>query len=112
VWKPSRSRPELAGDLLLATNANGGYVVQFSKTPFTLATAQVESGAWQINFGDGKFSWSGHGSPPKRFAWFQLPPAMAAMKPARPWKFTPRSDGSWRLENSHTGEALEGDFFP
>ena len=37
VWKPSKKRPELAGDLLLATNANGNYVIQFSKIPFTLA---------------------------------------------------------------------------
>ena len=41
VWKPSSSRPELAGDLLLATNVNGNFFVQFSKMPFPLATAQV-----------------------------------------------------------------------
>jgi hypothetical protein len=112
VWKPSKSRPELAGDLLLATNVNCNYVVQFSKTPFTLAAAQVADGAWQIEFGGGRYSWSGRGAPPARFVWFQLPRALAASEPGRPWIFTRRADGSWRLENMRTGEILEGMFFP
>jgi len=37
VWKPSASRPELAGDLLLATNVNGNMFIQFSKMPFPVA---------------------------------------------------------------------------
>jgi hypothetical protein len=112
LWKPSKSRPELAGDLLLATNANGDCVIQFSKIPFTLATAQVADGAWQIEFGAGRFLFRGRGPPPARFAWFQLPRALATTQPGRPWKFTRRADGSWRLENARTGEILEGVFFP
>ena len=112
VWKPSKNRPELAGDLLLATNADGNYVIQFSKNPFTLAAAQAADGAWQIQFGTGRRSWRGQGAPPERFAWFQLPRALAAMEPGRPWKFTRRADDSWRLENTRTGEILEGVFFP
>ncbi|MGD0816026.1 MAG: hypothetical protein ABSA83_20735 [Verrucomicrobiota bacterium] len=112
VWKPSKDRPELAGDLLLATNACGSYFVQFSKTPFTLATAQAANGAWQIEFGGGQHTWSGRGGPPSRFAWFQLPGALGGAEPARPWKFTRRPDNSWRLENRRTGEVLEGVFFP
>jgi len=112
VWKPSKDRPELAGDLLLATNARGSYLVQFSKTPFTLATAQVAEGAWQIEFGGGQHRWGGRGAGPSRFAWFQLPGAIGGAEPARPWKFTRRPDNSWRLENRRTGEVLEGVFFP
>jgi hypothetical protein len=112
VWKPSKNRPELAGDLLLATNANGNYVIQFSKTPFTLAAAQVTDGAWRIEFGGGQYSWGGHGAPPARFPWFQLPRSLEGMDPARPWKFTRQADGSWRLENTRRGEFLEGMFFP
>jgi hypothetical protein len=112
VWKPTKSRPELAGDLLLATNVNGNYFIQFTKTPFTMATAQMAEGAWQIEFGDGRHLWRGRGTPPTRFAWFQLPRALAGTPLKRPWKFTRREDDSWRLENSHTGEILEGVFFP
>ena len=112
VWKPSKNRPELAGDLLLATNANGNYVIQFSKTPFTLAAAQVADGAWQIEFGNARHSWSGRGAPPARFAWFQLPRSLAANEPGRPWIFTRQADDSWRLENTRTGEMLEVVFFP
>lgn len=112
VWKPSKNRPELAGDLLLATNANGNAVIQFSKIPFTLATAQVADGAWQIDFGGGRYSWRGRGVPPTRFLWFQLPRALGGLEPARPWKFTRQPGGSWRLENTCRSEFLEGTLFP
>ena len=112
VWKPSPSRPELAGDLLLATNANGNFFVQFSKTPFPLATAQVSGGQWQIEFGANKFSRQGRGTPPDRFAWFQLPRALLGTPAGGNWKFAHPNSSSWRLENLRTGETLEGEFFP
>jgi hypothetical protein len=108
VWRPTRKRPELAGDLLLATNTEGDFFIRFAKTPFTLATAREQAGAWQIDFGGGMHVFSGHGSPPRRFAWFQLPGALDGRKPPPPWKFTALPDDSWRLENPHTGESLEG----
>lgn len=111
VWKPSKSRPELAGDLLLAVNTNGNDVVQFSKPPFALASAQVANGRWQIEFGAGQHSWRGRGTPPARFVWFQLVRILAETPADAPWKFTRRPDRSWRLENSVTGEFLEGQFF-
>jgi hypothetical protein len=112
VWKPSRNRPELAGDLLLATNLNGNFFVQLSKIPFPLATAQVSGDRWQIEFGADKFSWHGHGTPPNHFAWFELPRALLDKDLGENWKFTRVETNSWRLENSHTGETLEGEFFP
>jgi hypothetical protein len=112
VWKPSSRRPELAGDLLLATNANGNFFVQFSKMPFPLATAQVSHGQWQIEFGADKFSWRGRGTPPDRFAWFQLPRALRDANAGNNWKFTHPDSSSWRLENPRTGETLEVEFFP
>ncbi|MGA2543018.1 MAG: hypothetical protein ABSG78_15815 [Verrucomicrobiota bacterium] len=111
VWKPSKSRPELAGDLLLAVNTNGNHVVQFSKTPFPLASAQVANGCWQIEFGAGQHSWRGRGTPPARFVWFQLSRVLAGTPADAPWKFTGRADNSWRLENAGTGEFLEGQLF-
>lgn len=112
VWKPLKNRPELAGDLLLATNVNGNYFIQFSKVPFTLATAERMNGCWQIQFGDGHHAWRGHGAPPRRFAWFKLPSVLAGQQPAPPWKFSRQAGDSWRLENERTGESLEGILFP
>ncbi len=112
VWKPSSSRPEIAGDLLLATNVNGNFFIQFSKIPFPLATAQVAGDQWQVEFGADRYSWHGHGTPPARLGWFQLPAALHDANLGGNWKFTQIETNSFRLQNSHTGETLEGGFFP
>jgi hypothetical protein len=112
VWKPSSSRSELAGDLLFAANTNGNFFIQFSKVPFPLATVQMSDGQWQIDFGASEFSWHGQGTPPDRFAWFQLPRALGYKNLGENWKFTRVETNSWRLENPRTGESLEGEFFP
>src|SRR5258708_1970399 len=75
IWNPAKNKAELAGELLLATNANGNSFVQFGKTPFPLATAQVAGSRWQIEFGSGDYECAGNGQPPPRFVWFQLPSA-------------------------------------
>jgi hypothetical protein len=110
VWKPPGDRPELAGDLLLAVNTNGNYVIQFSKTPFSIASAQVADGRWQIELG--QHTWRGQGAPPRRFAWFQVAPVLAGASAVAPWRFTHRAGQLWRLDNAGTGEFLEGQFFP
>jgi len=112
VWKPSAGRPELAGDLVLATHVNGNCFVQFSKMPFPLATAQVSGNQWQIAFGADQYSWHGRGSPPDRFGWLQLPRALINPNGDSHWQFTRAKTNSFRLENPHTGETLEGEFFP
>jgi hypothetical protein len=112
VWKPSQGRPELIGDLMLATNANGNFFIQFSKIPFPLATAQISGNQWQIEFGADKFSWHGRGAPPDRLSWFQLPRALLDSNVGGNWQFSRIETNSWRLENPRTGETLEGEFFP
>ena len=112
VWKPTRNRPELAGELLLATNVNGSVFVQFSKTPFPLATGQVAGESWHVEFGSGEHSWRGRGQPPTRFVWFELPRAMTGANLSRDWKFQRRTNAMWRLENPRTGESLIGAFDP
>ena len=110
VWKPSKVRPELTGDLLLAVNTNGNYVVQFSKTPFNLAAAEVVESRWQIQLA--RHAWRGRGTPPKQFLWFQLARALDGKLTDPPWRFIRQPDQSWKLNNPSTGEFLEGQFFP
>jgi hypothetical protein len=112
VWQPPGRRPELAGDLLLATNADGSVFVQLTKNPFPLVTAETAGGQWQIEYGAGEHVWRGRGRPPARFLWFQLPPALLDGKTAGAWRFENVTTNSWRLENPRTGETLEGGFFP
>lgn len=112
IWKPSPHRPEIAGDLLLATNADGNFFIQFSKMPFPVVTAQVAGDQWQIEFGADKYSWHGHGPPPQRFGWFQLPGALAGGKTAGNWHWENGTTNFWRLNNPRSGEILEGEFFP
>jgi hypothetical protein len=88
VWKPSSSRPELAGDLLLATNVNGNFFLQFSKIPFPMVTAQVAGDQWEIEFGADKYSWHGHGTPPGHFGWLQLPRVLLDRHNHGDWQFT------------------------
>jgi hypothetical protein len=112
VWHPPGNRPELAGDLLLATNADGSCFLQFSKVPFPLVTARISGDQWEIEFGANEHTWHGQGVPPERFAWFQLPGALRGASPAGAWHFVAPAGQSWRLENPRTGETLEGVFSP
>lgn len=111
IWKPGGRRSELAGDLLVATNANGNFFVQLTKDPFPLATAESVDGRWLIEFGADEHFWRGRGEPPARFVWFQLPRALLGEKIAGNWHFENLTTNSWRLENKRTGETLEGGFF-
>ena len=112
LWKPAANKPELAGELLLATHAAGGFHLQFSKTPFSLATAQLAGKAWQIELGSGEFRRRGRGRPPDRFAWFVLPRALREGRVEAPWQFERMTDNRWRLRNHRTGESLEGYLAP
>jgi hypothetical protein len=112
VWQPPGHRQEMAGDLLLATNVNGDFFIQFSKTPFTISTAEASGGKWRIQFGEHEYHRSGRGAPPAMFAWFELPRALGGAPPHARWKWEAQPGGKWRLENRRSGETLEGRFFP
>jgi hypothetical protein len=106
VWTPKRDGPELVGELLLATNPDGRRWVQFSKQTMPVVSAQLAEASWQISSSIGNTHHSGRGTAPKRVVWFQidrLPPGT----PAPPWSLERRSDGSWRLSNSRTGESVD-----
>jgi hypothetical protein len=111
VWRPNQRRPELAGELLVATHTNGDYLVEFTKTPFALASARQSGGTWRAEFGPGYRTWQGRGHGPRLIGWFELPRVLAGEKPSSAWRFT-QANATWRLENWHTGERLEGTFPP
>jgi hypothetical protein len=112
LWTPAKGRPELAGELLAATNASGDWFVQFTKTPFTLATAQLAKNNWRVELGNGDYRGSGRGRPPERILWFQLARALEGADLGRDWRFERVGTNAWRLENRRAGERLEGTFFP
>jgi hypothetical protein len=55
---------------------------------------------------------SGRGNPPARLLWLQLPGCVAGQPPRKLWRWEKFSDDRWKLENSITGEILEGYFNP
>jgi hypothetical protein len=106
VWKPRKSIPELAGDVMVAVNTNGSAIVQFSKTlPF--ATARLDGRRWQIEFPGGNRLYSGHYPLPSHFAWLQLPAVAEGLPVSNPWVETGNLD-QWQIVNSRAGETLRG----
>jgi len=110
VWRARRDAPEVAGEILVATHPDGWAVVQFTKTPFPFVIVQTEPDAWQIEMPARNKRYSGHGHPPARVVWFQLPSILSGVSPAKGWFWQAPNDGHWRLENISSGELLEGYF--
>ena len=109
VWRPDKSSPEIAGEILLATRTSDQTLVQFTKTPFPFVVAQTADHRWQIEFLPRNKRYSGRGEPPTWLIWFQLARSFSATATASKWSW--HNDGrNWRLENASTGESLEGYF--
>lgn len=112
LWRPERGLPEFGGDLVLARDASGRTFIQFDKTPLTLVFAQTTPSQWLIRFPQRQMSFRGRGPGPARFTWLYLPAALAGEKLPAALHFTQKPDGGWRLENTQTGERLEGFLSP
>jgi hypothetical protein len=108
LWRPQRGYPELAGDLLAVTDQNGRCLLQFSKTPLTLVSAQVTRTNWLIQFPSQEMLFTGRGKPPTRFLMLHLPAALSGEPLPDQLRFEAKPDKGWRLENVHSGETLEG----
>lgn len=107
LWRPGRKQTELAGEILLATGPDGRALLQFSKTPFPVATARQEGNAWSIAFGAGARAYGGHGEPVPRFVWFQVFRWRAGTPPYGGWERDSKSPDHLRLDRPATGERLE-----
>ncbi len=112
VWRPSRKRPELGGDLLFATQGSAVSVFNFSKTPLPITAGQTTSTNWLIEFPARRYTFSGKGRAPTRFAWLYLGNALAGQSLPENFRFTRNPDGGWRLENLKSGEFIEGFLTP
>jgi len=108
VWRMPGNRPELAGEITFAVHTNGTCFVEFSKTPFTMVLAKCGATRWEIEFPPQKLFFGGGGVPPTQFAWLQLCRVLGGKEPRPKWHFEQRADGSWRLENARSKEAVEG----
>jgi hypothetical protein len=112
VWRPGRGYPEFGGDLVLASDNAGRHLIQFDKTPMSILSAQTTSNRWLIKFPQRNLSFSGFGAGSTRFSWLYLPLALDGQRLPRALHFERKPDGGWRLENSRTGETLEGFLSP
>jgi hypothetical protein len=108
VWQMPGKRPELAGDLTLALNADGRCFVEFAKVPFPLVRAKCGDLRWEIEFPPQRLFFAGGGLPPKRLAWLHVCRGLAGKEVRAPWHFQRRADGSWRLDNTRNKESVEG----
>ena len=112
IWRPERGLPEVGGDLVLVSNADGRSLIQFDKTPLSMVFAQTTTNRWLIRFPQWQMSFSGHGTGPTRFAWLYLPAALTGKPLPAPLRFERKPGGNWRLENTRTGEIMEGYLSP
>lgn len=112
LWRSGRHRPELGGDLVVARHASGGYVFDFEKTPLPITAGQATATNWLIEFPAGDLSFGGKSRPPARFAWLYLGAALDGRPLPKRLRFERKADGNWRLENTRTGESIEGFLSP
>jgi hypothetical protein len=112
LWRPQRGLPEFGGDLVLARDDAGRCLIQFDKTPMAILSAQTTTNRWLIKFPQKNWSFSGHGRAPLRFSWLYLPDALDGKPLPKQLHFENKPDSGWRLENSRTGETVEGFLSP
>ena len=108
IWRSEHHGPEIAGELLVATHPDQRFLVEFNKTPLPILIAQATAREWRIQFTASQRAISGRGSPPPTLAWLHLPRCLNGIIPPAPLRFERRDDGSWRLENTRSGEIISG----
>jgi L-threonylcarbamoyladenylate synthase len=112
LWRAGRGFPELGGDLVVARDEDGRCFIQFAKTPMSLVSVQTTRSQWLIQFPLGGRAFSGRRRPPARLAWLYLPAALAGEPLPKGLRFEAKPGGGWRLENTRSGETLEGFLAP
>jgi hypothetical protein len=109
IWKPETKKPEITGDIVLATNPNGTSYVQFSKT-LPIVSAQTTSEGWAVEFPPENKHYSGRGNGPKKIVWLQLLKVIEGRELGEYWQLVHPSSDFVALENEESGERLEVHF--
>lgn len=112
IWRRKSGGEGIAGDILVATRPDGQAFVQFSKTPFPLLVAQSTPKAWTFDIPPQNKHYSGHGHPPQRIIFLQLPQVLIGRSPPKHWTWRTLANGGWQLENGASGESLDVYFNP
>ena len=112
VWRRQAGGEGIAGELIVATRADGRAFVEFSKSPFPLVIGQITPKAWSVDYPPQNEQYTAHGTPPERIIFLQLPRALAGGPLPRNWSWQTIADGGWRLENHSTGESIDVYFNP
>ncbi len=108
IWRTKEDAPEIAGELLFATNPDGRTVLQFSKNPIPFVNVQTSNELWQIEFVPRRRRFSGKGSPTPRLIWVHLSRALANEQTIRALQFRRNSTNEFTLKNGSTGEVISG----
>ena len=106
MWRSKKEAPEIAGEVILATNNNGRAFVQFLKNPLPLVTAQIEPEGWQIEFIPEKRHFAGRGMPSRRLLWVHLLRALQQARLPSGVEFESIPEGGVRIENKQSGESI------
>lgn len=109
IWRPDRSRPEIAGDLLVSTNETGTALLSFSKT-LPLVSARIGPEGWRVEFPPQNRKYSGRGRPPRQIVWLQLLRALTGEEVSSNWQINAATNSAVTLSNAKTGEHLEVHF--
>ncbi len=112
VWRPSKTAPEIAGEIVVATHPDGRGLVQFEKVPLPLLVARTEPDQWQIQYVLQQRIRTGRGQPPVRHLWLHAVAALRGFALPPPLRAEVSPDGCWHLANPRTGERLIIDLGP
>ncbi len=108
LWRPGRQFPELGGELVVATHEDGRCLIQFAKTPLPLVLVETSRTNWFIEFPPRRMSFGDRQPAPIRLTWLYLPAALAGDSLPSELRFIRNPDAGWRLENTRSGETVEG----
>ncbi len=108
LWRPGRNFPELGGELVVVTGNEGRCMIQFVKTPVPMVLAQTTPAQWRMEFPPRRMAYTGPKPAPIDFTWLFIPAALAAEPLPDGLRFERKANDSWRLENTRSGETVEG----
>src|SRR4051812_7627846 len=106
LWRSKQQAPEIAGEIVLATNRNARAFVEFLKNPLPLLSAEINPDGWHVEFIPEKRRFSGRGRPPRRLLWLQLLQALQDLPPPAGVEFKKAGQGEFHIEDTRTGESI------